>query len=548
MRRRAFAAAALSFGVAACASNPAPDSARNYADFLIARTAHFDRDYEVASDRYLAALTRGGGDRDAFLGGAISASLASGDVERARRAARAAPLGEAPGYARLVRAADALSTGASGRAASLVQAFEGSAAEELIAAVMLTWARTGQGRIDDALIDPAAMAQIRSYGAFFAYQQAMALDTAGRGDEALAAYEGASQGGFWLPAAIERHADLLARRGARDEAIGLLSTARNSANPALAAALARLRAGEPAATTRLSVARGGAISLFALGVIFLQERDSANGLAALTLASIVDDDLDVAWLSFAQEQARLENYALARTALQRIDARSPYSNTARTFGAWLVFGSGDEDAAIALARANAAENAAENAAGEENAARALADMLRTARRYEEAEPIYSELIGAGIADWRLYFSRGVVRERTGRWGEAEADFQQALALSPNQPVTLNYLGYAWVDRGEHVQEGIELIRRALAQRPNSGAIIDSLGWAYFRLGEYERARDLLERAAALSPEDPEVNDHLGDLYWRLGRRVEARHQWRRALGLAPENPDEIETKLNQGLR
>ena len=50
----------------------------------------------------------------------------------------------------------------------------------------------------------------------------MALDYAGRQDEALAAYASAQDGGLWIPDAIERHADLLVRRGARDQAVALL--------------------------------------------------------------------------------------------------------------------------------------------------------------------------------------------------------------------------------------------------------------------------------------------------------------------------------------
>ena len=145
------------------------------------------------------------------------------------------------------------------------------------------------------------------------------------------------------------------------------------------------------------------------------------------------------------------------------------------------------------------------------------------------------LLEADGDNWRLHFARGAARERLGRHGEAEADFERALELSPEQPDVLNYLGYMWVDRGEQLagRPGHDPARGRA--RPNSGAIIDSLGWAYYRLGEYARALDHLEAAVALEPADATLNDHLGDLYWRLGRRTEARFQWRRALALEPDN-------------
>ena len=45
---------------------------------------------------------------------------------------------------------------------------------------------------------------------------------------------------------------------------------------------------------------------------------------------------------------------------------------------------------------------------------------------------------------------GQALERTGRWKEAEADLTLALKLRPDEAELLNYLGYAWIDRGERL--------------------------------------------------------------------------------------------------
>ncbi len=75
---------------------------------------------------------------------------------------------------------------------------------------------------------------------------------------------------------------------------------------------------------------------------------------------------------------------------------------------------------------------------------------------------------------------------------------------------MNYLGYSWVDRGEHLDEAFKMLRQAVALRPEDGYVIDSLGWAHFKLGEYDEAVKELERAIELKPSDPTINDHLGD--------------------------------------
>jgi len=114
---------------------------------------------------------------------------------------------------------------------------------------------------------------------------------------------------------------------------------------------------------------------------------------------------------------------------------------------------------------------------------------------------------------------------------------------------LNYLGYSYIDRGENLDEALDMVRRAVEQRPRDGYIVDSLGWAYYRLGRYEEAVEQLERAVSLRPADPVINDHLGDAYWKVGRKLEAMFQWAHARDSDPEDDDlrKILKKLEEGL-
>jgi Flp pilus assembly protein TadD len=183
-----------------------------------------------------------------------------------------------------------------------------------------------------------------------------------------------------------------------------------------------------------------------------------------------------------------------------------------------------------------AQDTVQAAPGDPDALTLLADALRTSERYQDSADILDKLIAArgGAASWDLYYMRGVALEQAGHWPEAERDLKKALALKPDEPDILNYLGYSWIDRGEQIQAGKAMIEKALAAKPDSGAIVDSLGWAYYKLGDYDQSVQQLERATELEPADAEINDHLGDAYWRDGRRIEATFQWRRVLTLQPD--------------
>jgi Flp pilus assembly protein TadD len=149
----------------------------------------------------------------------------------------------------------------------------------------------------------------------------------------------------------------------------------------------------------------------------------------------------------------------------------------------------------------------------------------------------------------VLYARGICQERLGNWAESEADLRAALALAPDQPQVLNYLGYSLVEKQVKLQEALSLIQRAETLRPQSGYIVDSLGWVLFRLGHYTQAVPHMERAIELMPVDPIVNDHLGDVYWSVGRRLEAEFQWHRALSFKPEESEaiRIRRKLEVGL-
>ncbi len=185
----------------------------------------------------------------------------------------------------------------------------------------------------------------------------------------------------------------------------------------------------------------------------------------------------------------------------------------------------------------------------------LGDIFLSNKKYPQAIEAFSEAINRipvpDRSHWVLFYSRGTAYERNKQWKLAEQDLLQALILSPNQPLTLNYLGYSWIERGENVKKAKEMLERAALLAPREGFVIDSLGWTYYLLKDYSKAVLILEKAVLLDPGSAVINDHLGDAYWRVGRYREARFQWSKALGVKDDFHDggrqRVEMKLEKGL-
>ncbi len=147
--------------------------------------------------------------------------------------------------------------------------------------------------------------------------------------------------------------------------------------------------------------------------------------------------------------------------------------------------------------------------------------------------------------WQLLFDRAVALDRSNRWRQAEADLDEALRRSPDQPYVLNYLGYSYAERGQDLAEARSLVERALSAKPGDAAFLDSLGWIMLKQNDVAGGVRTLERAAEMTPEDPTVNYHLGVGYWRENRRAEAEESWQQALILHPDAADRprIEARL-----
>jgi len=174
----------------------------------------------------------------------------------------------------------------------------------------------------------------------------------------------------------------------------------------------------------------------------------------------------------------------------------------------------------------------------------IAAILRRNAREAEAEKQLRAWVTAAPTDAEARLALGALLERTGRLEQAEVELREAIRLAPQEAEPRNYLGYSLADRGERLDEALELIRSALQLDPWNGAYLDSIGWAYFKMGRLEDARDPLERAAREFPMDATVLEHLGDYYDRAGDLLRAKIFWQRALDVLPAQPETPDGREN----
>jgi tetratricopeptide (TPR) repeat protein len=160
---------------------------------------------------------------------------------------------------------------------------------------------------------------------------------------------------------------------------------------------------------------------------------------------------------------------------------------------------------------------------------ALAQLYSDAKRGGDAVKVLQDAQSKFPGDTTIGFELGAVFDKQKRFADAESAFRQVLLKEPDNAPALNYIGYMLAERGERLNESVDLLKKALALEPENGSYLDSLGWAYYKSDKLDLAASNLQRAADQLKANSVIQDHYGDVLFRLSRYDDAIAAWTRAL-------------------
>lgn len=486
-----------------------------------------------AANFFSSALVEGW-DNPEILARAHAAFASNGDIDRAadtaRRLLEVQPRNP---FARLVLGTEALKQRRYPAAIRELERVREGGFVVVVATVLKAWAQVGAGQTAESQRTMAALGG--QFETFFLQTRALMADVAGDTPAAIDFVSKAQVAQPYDAGVVEAYARILGNAGRFDDALDaiVMYEARGLSYPPITDLREKLAAGIRPGPYAESVQAGASDILYVIALLLSQDQREF-GLMLNQLALHLHPANDRALILLADIYDGAGQHDLANAAYERIAPNSLLKPGAIVAIAGNLNSMGDRPGAIRRL-SNMIVSEPDNIA----AIMLLGQLHMLDKEYDLAAETYSKALevtgGKRPADWRVYFARAIALERANRFPEAEEDFLKALDFNPNHPEVLNYLGYSWVDKGMHLERGLELIERAVDNSPGNAAIIDSLGWALYRLGQYEEAVEQLERSLRLDSMSAEVNDHLGDAYWKVGRKLEARFQWRIAISV--DEPD-----------
>jgi tetratricopeptide (TPR) repeat protein len=536
--------------VAALALIPAPASARlavgdPLRTYVQARAAAINGDHGEAA-QLLATLAQSQPDQVDIARKALVEAIGAGNIQLALTLARTVPADKLSSDARLLLVVDEVKHRRLDRAMGWLSAKGDNGDLSFLAPIISAWDYAERGNIDQAL---AAIDQVPAnslIGPLRAEEHALILLKFRRtGDADPFARRAIGSAGAREDRLRLVFADGFLAAGDKQRALAMLDGMGGGENAARKRVLAGRQSGQ--LIDSLPEALSEVLTGFAGDLARMQRAAPPVGLVQVARYADPQNSSATALFAILFDAQGREDEALA--ALRTIGPNDALISAVRDIQVRILSDEKRYNEAYQIAAAAAAQPDADA----DDFTR-LGDLYAAMKRRSEAADAYGRAIALATAAnnkstlWTLQLLRASALEQGGRWPEAKQALEAGLANSPDQPLLLNFLGYAKLERNEDVDAAEAMIRKASELAPDDASITDSLGWAQFKRGKIPEAIATLQQAAEKDPDQAEIQEHLGDALYKSGRRYEARFAWNAALVTAEdEMVARVKAKLVSGL-
>jgi tetratricopeptide (TPR) repeat protein len=158
--------------------------------------------------------------------------------------------------------------------------------------------------------------------------------------------------------------------------------------------------------------------------------------------------------------------------------------------------------------------------------------------YARASSIADIALSRGMRHPSFFSARALLAQQQGRYQDALTDFQQALALAPQNLALLSAIGLCLV-RLDRPIDAVAAFDAAIKLNPAVPEMHFRKGWALDTSVDSAGAKLAYERAIALKPDFPEALSSLAVIDARAGRLADARAYANRSLRIDPDEPTAI---------
>lgn len=173
-------------------------------------------------------------------------------------------------------------------------------------------------------------------------------------------------------------------------------------------------------------------------------------------------------------------------------------------------------------------------------------LLRAQRAYElanapsEGEKVLKDWLKQHPNDTPVRHQLALVFMNTHRLSEAEKEYLALLQANPRDLVSLNNL--AWTQGALGKPEAVATAERAYRLSPENPATLDTLGWLLIEGKQYKRGLDMLKAALSKAPDAAEIHWHLASGLVQSGDKIRGKQELEALFSSGLAFPEEAEAK------
>ena len=158
--------------------------------------------------------------------------------------------------------------------------------------------------------------------------------------------------------------------------------------------------------------------------------------------------------------------------------------------------------------------------------------------FDQAEASFQQVIAVKPDDPEAYYNLGTLNLHRNNIPRARDYLEQSLKLRPDYPEAWNNLGMIAAQQGLP-DEAIRDFQQSLLLRPTYAIALLNLGNVYRRQKLFAKAEQCLSQALALEPDNPEVNYSFGMLFAQQSQTQKAMQYLQKAIDLRPGYPEAL---------
>ena len=118
----------------------------------------------------------------------------------------------------------------------------------------------------------------------------------------------------------------------------------------------------------------------------------------------------------------------------------------------------------------------------------------TAAAYRYVEKYLSFLTDAPVSKATIANEMAKIYFEEGNSGKAEEYYSKSLSLEPDNPDALCGIAYLLIDKDRNIDNGLELVEKALKVNPDNFKYLHCKGWGLYKQGKYQAALEFLQES------------------------------------------------------